>query len=199
MTSVEDTSKKEKAQHPFRQSDATFVNHPEQRCPKELAKKRTRPNSEPIKFKRERSRSEVELHENEMAAEYRDSSMYLRVMSGKLRNSTTKSSPADQIITRVTQLRHSYNTTPDDSFHDLDTKEHFATTPILRNAPIGITNTVLCNAPTGIDELAGPLFSSRKPVDTRFSGHYFSLVDATRRAEVMDDDGSVDQIFELEL
>ena len=109
-------------------------------------------------------------------------------MSGKLSDRTTKwGSSVDPIIASVTRTRHSYNTMVDDSFHDLDLEELFSTTP------------GLCNAPIGIVVLAVPVFWSKNPVDTRFSGHFFSLVAATRCDVVMDDDCSVDQIFELEL
>ena len=151
MTSVKDANKKDWIQHPFRQSESTVMNHTEQHCRKELAKKKTSPKTEPIKFKLERSSSEVELHENEMAAEHRDYCMYCRVMGGKLSNTTTKGdSSVAPINASVTRMRHSYN--------KMVIEELFSTT----------------------------------------SG-FCSLVDATPGAELMDDDGSVDEIFELEL
>jgi len=181
MSSIEHTSKKDWIQHPFRQLDSTAMNHSGQRCRKELAKKKTRPKSEPIKFRHERSCSEVELHENERATEYRDYCMYVRFVNGTWSNSNTKN-PRDPSLVNVMRTRHSYKTRRD---CDINFEEKVSTPP------------------PGLHVNLSGRFTSplrKRHIEQKFSSKLW-LSDTTRCTKVMDDDGSADEIliFELEL
>ena len=112
------TTIKENVHHRVRQSDPTSMNHQEQRCPNTEKRK-----SEPIKFKLERSESELQLYENERAAEYRDHCMYLRIVGGR-----SNKSPNSPISDSVVDYSHGV---------DKDTK---LSTPVLCDAPIRLVD-----------------------------------------------------------
>ena len=170
---------KENVQHSFHQSDPTSMNHQEQRHPKMEKRK-----SEPIKFKLERSESELQLYENERAAEYRDHCMYLRIVGG-MSNKSPKT-PIDPILANVVRTRHSYSTMSDsdvDYSHGVD-KDTKLSTP------------VLCGAPIRLVDLA---FAPRMPIGT-FAPRHLPMVDAVRYAAAAADDCySDDEIFDLDL
>ncbi len=79
-------------------------------------------SSEPIKFKSERSVSEIQLFKDEQEADYRDYCMYLRIAEGMLvrwKDDVIDSSLLDSII----RTRHAFNTmTPD--LYLLDDEDH---------------------------------------------------------------------------
>jgi len=175
---LEDTAK-ESVQHRLHQSDATSMNHQEQYCPKIERRK-----SEPINFKLERSESELQLHENEMAAEYLDYCMYLRIVAG-MSNKSSKTTSIDPILANVVRTRHSYNTMLDSNLnysHDLD-------------KDLNVSTPALCNAPLGLVPLA---FAPRMSPGMNLPKH-LPTVDAIRYAAAIDDDYSDDEMFDLDL
>ena len=74
-----------------------------------------RKTSDPIKFKRERSLSEIQLFDDQQEAEYRDYCMYLRIAGGMLRSSTNDVVNLS-LLDSVIRTRHAYNTTTSDLY-----------------------------------------------------------------------------------
>ena len=109
----------------FHQSERSFFTQRQE-------KHHERQRSLPIRFELRRSESEIQLHEDERAAEFRDYCMYVRIVSGMASNSTLRSpdSPMDPSLANVIKTRNSYNNMSDG---DPSEEQELSSTPILRN------------------------------------------------------------------
>lgn len=144
-----------------------------------------RHGSEPIRFRLERSHSELQLEESERAAEYHDYCMYVRIVSG--RSSTDGENRewlaphlADSIRTREPYYTRSNADLK--GHHDIDL-EGKVSTPVLCNAPLtllGMSHAQSMSRPTS--ELSRQL----------------STAEAIRSIEAFDDDRSIDEIFDFD-
>ena len=181
MGALEDTSKDEGVQHHIHQSHSTFMNHQEQR----RLKLEKRKKSEPIQFKKlERSYAKEQLYQDEKVAEYRDYCMYLRIVHGMVSNSSkSPTSPVDPSIANVVRTRHAYKT-----MSDFSVNEKLSIPVLCNHAPLAPRPMQLAYAP-------------RRPIDTRlaFLPRHLPLVDAIHCADVIDNDCSVDAMFDLDL
>jgi hypothetical protein len=133
-----------------------------------------RASSEPIKFKRERSVSEIQLFEDEQEADYRDYCMYLRIAGGMLvrwKDDVIDSSLLDSIV----RTRHAFNTMTPDLYlvdHDEDHNYCFRRHQRLQKTP-PLTSNVLF---TTVSSMRRPATNESKSVPDRLTSKYAVLL-----------------------
>ena len=136
-----------------------------------------RQGSEPIRFRLVRSNSELELEENERAAEYRDYCMFHRIVSSRSCNDNTND------VKRVNEPHDTRSKTDTIGRCGVDL-EDTVSTPVLCNAPMTLLD--LHFAPTVV--WPAPTAPTRQ----------YSLAEAIRNVEAVDDDRSVDEVFDFD-
>mmetsp|Transcript_16904 Transcript_16904/g.25574 ORF Transcript_16904/g.25574 Transcript_16904/m.25574 type:complete len:173 (+) Transcript_16904:157-675(+) len=89
--------------------------------------------SQPIKCRITRTNSELQLYEDEQAAEYRDYCMYVRIVNG-MTSRTEDIHSFNSSLKNVIKTRHSYNTMSESSVSsDLDSFNQDSSTPLLND------------------------------------------------------------------
>jgi hypothetical protein len=148
-----------------------------------------RKTSDPIKFKRERSISEIQLFEDEQEADYRDYCMYLRIAGGMLlrcKDDVIDSSLLDSIV----RTRNAFKTMTSDLYlldHDED-HNYVSDKPASSSTPPLISN-VMFTLP-----MRRPANESNQVLKDSPSTMYYS-----ETYGIPDEDSSVeDEIFALD-
>ena len=136
-----------------------------------------RQGSEPIRFRLVRSHSELELEESERAAEYRDYCMYHLIVSSRSCNDITKNAK------RVKEPQYTRSKTDMTGSPGADLEDK-ASTP------------VLCNAPLTLLELHAASRTVFPP--SASPTRQYSLAEAIRSVEAVDDDRSIDDVFDFD-
>lgn len=186
LTQPLQNTRREAPFHKFHESDSKLRSHPEQHRPK-LEKQ----HSEPIKFKLERSESELQLQESESAAEYRDYCMYLRIVGGMSSNQVDDNeAPLDPSLVSVMRTRQTYSRRSESAVnrsYDLGSMDdEKASTPVLCNAPLALVDLSF-----GTTRIKYPMVGSRTRVLP--SDELYGYPEAS------DDERSVDDMFGLDL